>query len=184
MIGGTAIARRYARAVFGLGEGDADRTGELLEEFDTLVEEILASEDLRRCLLTPLFPRSERRGVVDELCRTLDLSPEIRATATILVNENRMQLLDAIRDELRALVDQMAGRIEAYVVSARPIDEAQQEDLRRALARRVDADVSLRLEVDPDLIGGVTARIGDLLLDGSVRTQLENLGASLRKGSA
>jgi F-type H+-transporting ATPase subunit delta len=184
VIGGTAIARRYARAVFGLGEGNPERTGRLLEEFDRLVEQIVASPDLRRCLLTPLFPRAERRGVVDELCEQLDLSLEIRATAAILVKENRMQLLPTIRDELRSLVDQMAGRLEAQVVSARPLDDAQQESLRRALARRVDADVSLRLEVDPDLIGGVIARIGDLLLDGSVRTQLENLGARLRKGSA
>ena len=55
---------------------------------------------------------------------------------------------------------------------------------RQALSRRVGADVTLEVSVDPGLIGGVVARIGDLLLDGSVRTQLENLGASLRKGSA
>ena len=56
MIGGTAIARRYARAVFGLGEGDPARTSELLEEFDGLTDEVLSNDELRRCLLTPLFP--------------------------------------------------------------------------------------------------------------------------------
>ena len=184
MIGAGAIAQRYARAVFGLGEGDAGRTAQLLAELDALVGEIVESPDLSRCLLTPLFPREERRGVVAELCERLELGDETRATAAVLVAENRMQLLPAIRDELRRLVDRAAGRLEARVVSARPLGEAQREAIRRALSQRLDAEISLALDVDPELIGGAVARVGDLLLDGSVRTQLENLGANLRKGSA
>lgn len=184
MIGPAQIARRYARAVYGLAEGDAARAARLLEEFDELTDEILGSDDLRRCLLTPLFPRSERRGVASELCNRLELSAQTRATALILVAQNRMRLLPAIRDQLRGLVDRMAGRVEALVMSARPLDAPQQERLREALERRVGASVALRLRQDPGLIGGVVVRLGDLLLDGSVRTQLENLGASLRKGTA
>jgi F-type H+-transporting ATPase subunit delta len=74
--------------------------------------------------------------------------------------------------------------MEAQVISARPLDAEQQERLRAALARRVGAEVALQLQHDPALIGGLVVRLGDLLLDGSVRTQLENLGASLRKGTA
>ena len=184
MIGAAQIAQRYARAVFALAEGDATRAARLLEEFDALTQEILGSDELRRCLLTPLFPRSERRGVVTELCNRLQLSPEIRATALILVAENRMGLLVDVRDQLRELVDRTAGRVEAVVTSARALDTAQQERLREALARRVGVNVVLRLRQDPALIGGLVVRVGDLLLDGSVRTQLENLGASLRKGTA
>jgi F-type H+-transporting ATPase subunit delta len=184
VIGPAQIAQRYARAVYGLAEGDAARAARLLEEFDALTDEVLASDALRRCLLTPLFPRSERRGVVGELCDRLQLSPQTRATALILVAENRMSLLPQIRDQLRELVDRMAGRVEALVVSARPLDAGQQQRLRDALARRVGATVALRLREDPALIGGVVVRLGDLLLDGSVRTQLENLGASLRRGTA
>jgi F-type H+-transporting ATPase subunit delta len=184
VIGPGQIAQRYARAVFGLAEGDAARAAGLLAEFDALTDEILGSDALRRCLLTPLFPRSERRGVVGELCDRLGLSPQTRATALILVAENRMGLLPSIRDQLRVLVDRTAGRMEAQVVSARPLDAEQQERLRAALARRVGADVALRLQHDPALIGGLVVRLGDLLLDGSVRTQLENLGASLRRGTA
>ena len=102
--------------------------------------------------------------------------------AELLVDQNRATLLPAIRDELRALVDAEAGRVEARVSSARPLDAAAQEQLRRAISSRVNADVTLIVEVDPTLIGGIVARVGDLLLDGSIRTQLETLGANLRKG--
>ena len=184
MIGATQIAQRYARAVFGLAAGDPEQARRLLGEFEALTAEILSSDSLRRCLLTPLFPRTQRRAVVAELCGRLELSAQTRATALLLVAESRMALLPAIRDQLRELVDRMEGRVEALVVSARPLDAAQQERLRQMLSRRVGASVSLQLREDPRLIGGLVVRLGDLRLDGSARTQLENLGASLRRGTA
>lgn len=179
---GSAIAKRYARAVFGLAEETAGAE-QLLLEIDSLTEEILASPDLRRVLLTPLYPRNERRAVLSEIADRLGSPRDVRAVAMILVDENRTQLLPAIRDALRELVDRAAGRVVAKVTSARPLDAQQSEELRQALGRRVNAEVTLDVEVDERLIGGVVARVGDLLFDGSVRTQLESLGANLRKGS-
>ena len=181
MIGGSEIARRYARAVFGLGGDPAART-ELLVQFATLVDEISGNAELSQVLFRPIHPRSERKAVMHELAQHLGTVTEVRAVAEILVDQNRVQLLPAILEELRALVDAEAGRVEARVTSARPLDAAAQEQIRQALSRRVNAEVILVAEVDPRLIGGVVARVGDLLFDGSIRTQLENLGATLRKG--
>ncbi|MGH9889138.1 MAG: ATP synthase F1 subunit delta [bacterium] len=183
MIGGGEIARRYALAIFGLGENPAAHA-KLLADLHTLTQEIAASPDLSRVLFQPIFSRGERKAVMHELSGRLELPTEIRAAAEILVDENRAQLLPSIRDQLRALVDAEAGRVEAHVTTARPLDAKAAEQLRQALSRRVNSEVTLVTEVDPTLIGGVVARVGDLLLDGSIRTQLENLGANLRKGSA
>ena len=183
MIGAGEIARRYARAVFGLGENPSGRA-KLAGEVATLAQEIGGSDALRRVLFTPLHPRAERKGVVHELTEKLGLSREVRAVAEILVEENRTQILPALADEMRRLVDLEAGRVEARVTSARPLDAAAQDALKSALSRRVGSDVVLALDVDPTLIGGVIARVGDLLFDGSIRTQLENLGANLKKGPA
>ena len=183
MIAGGEIARRYARAVFGLGENPAGRA-RLASEVAQLSQEIGESDELRRVLFTPIHPRAERKAVMHELVQRLGLSGEVRAVAEILVDENRTQLLPAVSDEMRRLVDVEAGRVEARVASARPLDAAAQAALQSALSRRVGSEVVLALEVDPTLIGGVVARVGDLLFDGSIRTQLENLGANLKKGPA
>lgn len=183
MIGGGEIGRRYALAIFGLG-ADAPARAKLLADLDTLATAISSSPDLERVLFKPIHPRAERKAVMHDIAERLGVPIEIRAAAEILVEENRAQLLPMIRDQLRALVDTEAGRVEARVTTARPLDKAAQEQLRRALSRRVNAEVTLVAEVDPTLIGGVVARIGDLLLDGSIRTQLVNLGANLRKGPA
>ena len=180
---GGEIARRYARAVFGLGDSPAARA-KLSADVATLAQEIAASDELRRVLFTPIHPRAERKGVVHELAKKLGVSTEVRAAAEILVDENRTQILPALAEEMRRLVDVEAGRVEARVTSARPLDAAAQDALRAALSRRVGSEVVLALEVDPTLIGGVVARVGDMLFDGSIRTQLENLGANLKKGPA
>ena len=102
----------------------------------------------------------------------------------LLVAENRMSLLPDIRDSLRSLVEQAAGRVKASVPSARALSDQQLELVRQALSARTNSVVTLETSVDPDLIGGIVVRLGDLLLDGSLRTQLNSLRGSLRKGSA
>ena len=180
---GGALARRYARALFGLGD-ETGSAADFLAQVDGLTQLIEESHELQRAVFTPLHPRTERRGVIAELAERLGLAPEVRAFAMLLVDENRTRHMPQIRDELRTLVERAAGRVEALVTSARPLDDAQVERVRAALSQRVGAEVRVELEVDESLIGGLVARVGDLLLDGSVRTQLLSLAGSLRKDSA
>ena len=183
MIGGAAIARRYARALFGLGEEAAD-AGTLLRDLEAFSEVVEASEELSRVMFTPLYPKAERRAVVADVANRLEVRVEMRAFLMILVDENRTRLLYDVRDGLHQLVEEAAGRVSAQLTSARELDAAELEAIREALSRRVGAQVRLETSVDPALIGGVIAQVGDQLFDGSVRTQLVSLGESLRKGTA
>ena len=76
-----------------------------------------------------------------------------------------------------------AGLAATRVVSASPLDERRRDRLRRALSQRTGREVRLEVEVDPSLIGGAVAQVGDLVFDGSLRTQLSALRATLMKGS-
>jgi len=179
---GGAIAQRYAKALFGLGQERGDMPV-LLGELDTLTDLVLGDAQLGRVLFTPLHPRAERRGVLGELVEQLELSKELQVFSMLLVDQNRTGYLPAIRDVLRELVEQAAGRVTAQLISARPLAQDEVERLREALSQRVNAEVKLELDVDESLIGGVIARIGDLMLDGSVRTQLDSLSMNLRRGA-
>ena len=183
MIGGSGVAQRYARALFALGLELGD-PADLLAEIEELTEAATVLPELERVLFTPLYPRAERRGVFRELAARLEHSDETRAFAMMLVDENRMLLLPEIRDGLRELVEQAAGRVKAQVISARPLESGELDQLRRALSSRLDAVVTIETEVDAELLGGVRVRVGDLLFDGSLRTQLDSLRGSLQKGSA
>ena len=180
---GSVVGRRYARALFQLGVESGDASA-IAAELDGLTDEILGSPELERVLFTPIHPRSERAGVMSSVCERLDTSDEIRGFGLLLVNANRASLLPEVRDALRELVEQAAGRVEAEIQSARALEASEADQLRAALSERVGAEVTLKLEVDPDLLGGVVARVGDLLIDGSVRNQLRTLRGALRKEGA
>ncbi|MFQ5514353.1 MAG: ATP synthase F1 subunit delta [Myxococcota bacterium] len=183
MIGAGALARRYARALVMIGEERGDVEG-VLTELNALVDIGLEHAELWRVLFTPLHPRAERRAVIRELAERLGLSRELRAFGMLLVDENRTAQMPDIREALRILVERAAGRVEGRLSSARPLADEQVARLREVLSRRVGAEVRLEVEIDPELIGGVVARVGDLLIDGSVRTQVDSLAQSLRRGSA
>ena len=98
-----------------------------------------------------------------------------------LIDQRRLIDFPGIREEFTGLVDEDSGLITAQVVTASPLDEQRRERLRRALCERTGYDVRLEVEVDERLIGGLVAKVGDLVFDGSIRAQLESLRANLTK---
>jgi F-type H+-transporting ATPase subunit delta len=185
VIGGGAVSRRYARALFTIGnEGSGAASAEgILEGLESFVAAAEESSELAHVLFTPIHPRKQRIAVAEEIAQKLELTREVRAFLSLLLEENRASLLQAIAAAMREMVEEAAGRVRGVVTSARPLEDAELERLRSALSARAQADVILETRVDPELIGGVVARVGDLLFDGSVRTQLESLRESLRKGN-
>lgn len=177
---GERVARRYAKALFMIGL-ERGNPAAMLGELDDLTNTIVESDVLRRVLFTPIHPRAARRGVLVELVSRLGGSAELRAVGGLLVEENRTRLLPAIRDALRQEVERAAGRVSAEIESARPLDERQLQGICAALARRMGAEVTVSASVNPQLIGGVLARVGHLRLDGSVRTQLASLAGQLNE---
>ena len=180
---GRPIARRYARALFAIGREEGTPRA-ILEEVEALTREIVGHEALRRVLFAPVHPRKERQGVMAEVADRLGLSEVVRAFGGLLVEENRTPLLSVICEELRERVEEVEGRVVAEVRVARALEPGELERLIDALSHRVGARVTAEVKIDEQIIGGVVARIGDLLLDGSVKTQLASLAGALRRGWA
>jgi F-type H+-transporting ATPase subunit delta len=177
----SAAARRYARALFSLAQDDgriADVKDELAQ-FSALLEQ---HENLRKALFQPIHPAAERRAVLVGVCERMGVQPTVRNLFTFLVDQRRLVDFEGIREEYGRLADEAAGRTKASVVSAAPLSDQDRERLERALSARTGGVVELDIDVDPSLIGGVIAKVGALVFDGSLRTQLNQLRASLTKG--
>jgi F-type H+-transporting ATPase subunit delta len=177
----SAAARRYARAIFSLaGE---DRTVDATRGELTRVAELLAANQaLHDALFRPLHPVRERRAVMEGVAERLGLTRTVRNFLLYLIDQRRLVDFDAIREEFERLADEAAGRLQADVVAASPLSPDQRERLRRALAARAGCEVELEVRVDPALIGGAIARVGGLVFDGSLRTQLTQLRDNLTRG--
>lgn len=177
----SAVARRYARALFQLAREDG-RVEEVRAELTALEDAFRAHEELRHAIFRPLHPGSERRGVLGALCRRLGSSPVVQNFCAYLVDQRRVIEFGAICEAYAALADEAAGRTRAEVVSASPLSDSQRDRLRRALAARTGREVELSERVDETLLGGAIATVGGLVFDGSLRTQLDQLRGSLTRG--
>jgi F-type H+-transporting ATPase subunit delta len=180
MISGAA-ARRYARALFSIAEDEGSI--EIVRGDLTTFSDLFAQNaEVKRALFRPLHPAKERRAVLVRICERVGAQPVVKNFFSFLVDQRRLVDFSAIRQEFERLADQAEGRTTASIISASPLGDQERERLRRALSARTGGEVELDVEVDPTLIGGVIAKVGNLVFDGSLRTQLNQLRASLTKG--
>jgi F-type H+-transporting ATPase subunit delta len=177
----TAAARRYARALFSIARDDGaiEAVGGELDRMAALLGE---SQELRHALFRPLHPVKERRAVLQSVCERIAVSASVKNFLVFLIDQRRLVDFDAIHGEYTRLADEAAGRMQAEIVTASELPEAQRERLTSALARRTGRQIELVVTVDPELIGGAIAKVGGVLIDGSLRKQLSQLHDSLTKG--
>ena len=177
MIAGS-IGRRYAKALLSIGVAthSFDALG---RELDRVAETIAGSAELKNVLENPVFPLSQRHHVLEDIARRLSLSASVKNLLLILLDRSRISALPDIARAHRELVDEQAGRARATVTSAAPLDPAIEARLRGALEKQTGKTVLHDKKIDPSLIGGVVAQVGDLVFDGSVKHQLEKLRTEL-----
>jgi F-type H+-transporting ATPase subunit delta len=176
-----AAGRRYAKALFQLAS-ESGQVAALRAELDALAKALGESPALAAVLLQPLYPVEQRRAVLAAVADRLRAGALLQRFYQVLISHRRLLDFETIRAEFARLADEAAGVQRAQVRSARPLSEAQQERLRQALGARLGREVELEISVEPALLGGLVAQVGDVVFDGSVRTQLRQLRYSLVSG--
>ncbi len=173
------IAKRYARAYFSLvrEQGRLAEAANELKEWTVFCER---SRELSRVLCNPVFEVAERQAVLEAVADKLGLSRELKSLLSILLEKNKLAYLGLICQNFAALVDDAEGRTKVEILTASRLDKATLNALRREFSRLTGKKVQLKVKVDKSLIGGLVARYGGMVYDGSVRTQLKLLGEQLQ----
>ncbi len=177
----SVAARRYARALFSLAS-DENRSTEVRAEIDGIAELLTSNEELQQHLFQPLHPVEQRRAVLIGLCARTSISTTVQNFFSYLIEQRRLVDFAGIREEFGRLADEAAGRLRAKVRSASPLRDDQRDRLVAALARQTGKQIDLEVSIDPSLIGGAIATVGGLVFDGSLKTQLSQLRATLNQG--
>ncbi len=168
------ISRRYTQALYELGV-EGGNLSSLTDEVSRLGQAYSTSAELRTVLSSPLVNEGERDSLLKELSQRLSLSPSVRNLLLLLVNRRRVVLLPLIARDLVKLADEKSSVLRAMVVTAVQLPESFFSRLRAELERQTGSKVTLEHSVDPSLLGGIITRIGDRVIDGSIRTSLERL---------
>jgi F-type H+-transporting ATPase subunit delta len=177
----TAVASRYARAMADavLAPSSGLPPQAALEQLRAFHGLVTSSHELANALVTPAVTYSRKRSVVGRLGDRLAIHRLARNFLYVLIDHRRIHALGDILEALETEFDTRLGMVRADVSSALALDDNQQATLRERLSRLTGKQVRCRFSTDPALIGGVVARIGSTVYDGSVRGQLEALGAQL-----
>jgi F-type H+-transporting ATPase subunit delta len=169
------IARRYAQGIFQLAEADRDLDAWRTEL--TQLEALLQDDVLRAAFANPAVTTPRRM----ELARKLapELRPETQNLLRLLIEHRRTSEMPAVRREFERMADEAAGIVNVALTTAIELDEAEKRRYEKALADRLGKKVRMEYRRDPGLVAGATVQIGDRLIDGSVRTQLDRLRQQL-----
>jgi len=173
------LIRGYAEALFNVlrAEEELDRVEDELFRFGKLVE---SNNELRQVLADKSIDRAQRTKVLEELLED-KVSPHTLGLLTFIVNQGRGRQLPQILEELSSLAAAARNSVVAEVRTAVPLDDSQREELARVLSEATGKQVQVKTIIDPSVIGGVVAKVGDTVIDGTIRHRVEQLREQVRR---
>jgi F-type H+-transporting ATPase subunit delta len=176
----SVVAIRYAKALMDvLYPEKAEAGAEQLRSFAALLAE---QSDAKKIFENPAISAHNRKGLLREISEALEFDRHVASFADILIERNRLGLLDEIIRVYQRLLDERFGLVRAVITTAQPLDAVQRAELAAKLESMTGKQVRMEMEVDPSLIGGVVARLGSTIYDGSVRQQLQTFKRRLVEG--
>ncbi|MCK5319022.1 MAG: F0F1 ATP synthase subunit delta [Anaerolineales bacterium] len=175
------LAKRYAKALFVVGteENALDDYTETLQAFADLY---VSTPEVVDGLTNRVYPADVRQKVMTEIVKSAGVSNIMANFLNLLAEKNRANVLPEIAASFQAMVDEERNICQGTIVSAKELQPAMQEKAKETLEKITGKQVVLKTEIDESIIGGIIAKVGDLVLDGSIKTQLEGLKESI-KGS-
>ena len=168
------IAKRYARAFFGIAREDGlyEKYYNELTLFSSIIKE---SKDLKELLINPVFGQDEKRAVVDLLLKKIDVSNVTANFLRLLVDKRRIGILPDIESCYRKFMDDALRKIRVDVKTAFPLSAELSEKLQKRMEDLTGRKVEMAVTEDASLLGGIVVGVGDTLYDGSIKTQLHNV---------
>jgi F-type H+-transporting ATPase subunit delta len=173
----SAVVNRYANALADvvLAPDAGVKPAEVVEQLRSFNEAVASSPDLRSVLTSPAIPVARKRAVIKDIAEKLGFARMVSNFVLVVSDHRRSDALPQIAEAFEESLDARLGFVRAEVHSASELNGDQQNELSRQLGHLAGAQVRMRFVVEPELIGGVTAKIGSSVYDGSVRGQLAEM---------
>ncbi len=180
----TRIVRRYASAVFKVSMqegGDAiARRGAWFVQLKDLLDQ---NPDLDNVFKSPIFSVAEKKKVLADILDKIGCDATTRNFCYLLADKERLPWYRSIVLAYTNLLDKAQGIIRGTLTTAVPLTQARQKAVREELEQKAGAALELTFDVDPAILGGVVLKVGDRILDSSLRAQLEILRSTLKRGN-
>jgi len=175
------LAQVYARSLFAVAR-EQDKLDELREQVAQFADALNGNRDLVVFFFSPYFSIKEKQ---EALGRVLDGADQVLLNfLSLLIENHRMPVIFRIRQEYERLWDEENRTLAVEITSAIQLDQATTESLGKTIGERAGRKVTLAARVDPDILGGIVVRVGNSILDASIRNRLEQLRRHVAQGAS
>ncbi len=172
-------AKTYSQALFEFAL-EAGKVDEIEKEFAFIVEAFTTYKEFFELFKTPKMSVDERKGIIKEIFSE-KVSKEMMNFMMIILDKRRAGEILAIQREFEVKVDEYHGIVPAYVKSATELDESEKKAIVDQLKSLTGKEIRLKTAVDPSVIGGLYIKVGDKVIDGSIRKKLDAMREELRQ---
>ncbi|MCJ8156813.1 F0F1 ATP synthase subunit delta [Sphingomonas sp. LaA6.9] len=174
-----SLAGRYATALFELAR-ESNKIEAVEKSLATLKAALSDSDDFRQLTASPLVSRADATKGVVSAAKAMKVDPLTENFLGVLAGNRRLGELGSMIRAFTTLAANFRGEMTAEVTSAHPLNAAQVTELKKQLKTRVGRDVSVDLNVDPAILGGLVVRIGSQMIDSSIKTRLNSLAHAMK----
>jgi len=172
------IAQVYARSLFEVAK-EQDKLDVVREQLGQFADALDGDRELSIYFFSPYFSTTEKKDGLGKLLEGVD--PVVENFLSLLIENHRMPAVFRVRREYDALWEEENRRLPVTITSAVALDEATVKSIGDAIGRQTNQQVDLTANVDPDVLGGLIVRVGNSILDASIRNRLENLRRSVAR---
>ncbi len=166
-----AIAFKYAKGLFTAAK-ELGKTKEFGEELRQINELLSSMPEVLSALQNPIYPPDLKMEIIEEILKVVKVDSEIERFLKLLIERRRIQYIKEIMVMYQELLDEELNIARGEVVTAYPLSEEEKKELEEVLKGYLKKEVILESKVDKEIIGGLKIRIGDLIFDGTLKTQL------------
>jgi len=175
----TILAKRYAKAIFAIGQEQKkyEEYNEVLQGLSNLYS---THPEVIDALTNPLYPMDVKEKVMKGIVKSMKVDTIMANFLNLLVQKKRAEILPEIAAAYQFMVDEAKNISHGKVVSAIELSKELKVNVQKVLEKLTGKKVEITTSVDPSIIGGIIAQVGDLVLDGSIKTQLAGLKDSIK----
>ena len=175
------VSKRYAKALLSLGQEDGQfqEYGRDLRDFTGFCAQ---HSEFRQVIANRVFTVEDRKKILQIILEKGDFPATIKNFLYLLLDKNRIGAIEEITGYYESLTDNLSNFARAEIITPRPLKDEALGRLEKVLEEMTSKKVKIQVKEDESLIGGILVKIGDLVLDGSLKAQINGLKESLKRG--
>ena len=180
---GNVVSRRYAKALFAIGaaKGEADQA-KYGEQLGALSASMMDAPEAMGFFKNPSFSPEEKKGVLTQMVDKLTVDPMVKNFCDLLADKGRVEMIPAIASDYKAMMDAVSGVISGELTTVSELTEDRKSAIQAQLEKQAGKKLELEFNTDKEILGGIVLKVGDKVMDASLKAQLQILKENIKRG--